>query len=68
MSSSYEVAGRQNAKSREGLQFSGLANQRRRAFDSAQVLAEEWSARGLDPKVLASVRTLVFSIGETPSK
>jgi len=32
------------------------------------VLLEKWAARGLDSKVLATVRTQVFNIGEPPSK
>jgi len=35
---------------------------------AAQVLLEKWASRGLDPKVLATVRTQVFNIGEPPSK
>ena len=33
----------------------------------AQVLLEKWASRGLDPKVLATVRTQVFNIGEPPA-
>jgi hypothetical protein len=29
---------------------------------------EKWAARGLDPDVLATVRTQVFNIGEPPKK
>jgi len=36
------------------------------AAKAAQVLLDKWSARGLDPAVLASIRTQVFDIG-TPA-
>jgi hypothetical protein len=31
---------------------------------AAQVLLEKWAARGLNPKVLAAIRTEVFGIAE----
>jgi len=34
----------------------------------AQVLLEKWASRGLDPDVLATVRTEVFNIGEPAKK
>jgi len=33
----------------------------------AQVLLEKWASRGLDPKVLATIRTQVFNIGVPPA-
>jgi len=51
-----------------GRQLYKLTTQREIAGDSAaieaQVLREKWARRGLDPKVLATVRTEVFNIGE----
>ena len=35
---------------------------------TAQVLLEKWAARGLDPRVLATVRSQVFYIPEPPKK
>ena len=54
-----------------GRQLYKLTTQRQIAGDSAaieaQVLLEKWASRGLDPKVLATVRTQVFNIGEPPA-
>jgi len=50
-----------------GRQLYKLTTQRQIAGDSAaieaQVLLEKWTKRGLDPEVLATVRTQVFNIG-----
>jgi hypothetical protein len=55
-----------------GRQLYKLSTQREITGDSAaieaQVLLEKWAARGLDPDVLAAVRTQVFNIGEPPRK
>ena len=55
-----------------GRQLYKLSTRREIAGDSAaiaaQVLLEKWASRGLDPKVLASIRTQVFNIGEPPAK
>jgi len=55
-----------------GRQLYKLTTQRQIAGDSAaieaQVLLEKWASRGLDPKVLATVRTQVFNVGEPPEK
>jgi len=54
-----------------GRQLYKLTTQRQIAGDSAaieaQVLLEKWAKRGLDPDVLAAVRTQVFNIGEPPA-
>jgi hypothetical protein len=34
---------------------------------AAQVLIGKWSSRGLDPEVLATIRTQVFDIGAPPA-
>jgi hypothetical protein len=55
-----------------GRQLYKLSTQREITGDSAaieaQVLLEKWAARGLNPDVLATVRTQVFNIGEPPKK
>jgi len=55
-----------------GRQLYKLTTQREIAGDSAaieaQVLLEKWASRGLDPEVLAAIRTQVFSIGEPAKK
>jgi len=54
-----------------GRQLYKLTTQREIAGDSAaieaQVLLEKWASRGLDPDVLATVRTEVFNI-DAPKK
>ncbi len=55
-----------------GRQLYKLSNQRGITGDSAaieaQVLLEKWAARGLDPDVLATVRTQVFNIAGPAKK
>jgi hypothetical protein len=55
-----------------GRQLYKLTTQREIAGDSAaieaRVLLEKWASRGLDPEVLAKVRTDVFNIGEPAAK
>jgi hypothetical protein len=51
-----------------GRQLYKLSNQQNISGESfamaAKVLLDKWAARGLDPDVLANVRTKVFYIGE----
>jgi hypothetical protein len=55
-----------------GRQLYKLSTQREITGDSAaiaaQVLLEKWSSRGLDAKVLATVRSQVFNIPAPPEK
>jgi len=55
-----------------GRQLYKLTTQREIAGESAiieaQVLLEKWASRGLDPKVLATVRSDVFNIPAPPKK
>ena len=54
--------GRQLYKLTTGRQIAGDS-----AIIEAQVLLEKWAKRGLDPDVLATVRTQVFNIGPPPA-
>lgn len=51
-----------------GRQLYKLSNQQHVSGESyamaAKVLLDKWAARGLDPDVLAKVRTKVFNVGE----
>jgi hypothetical protein len=55
--------GRQLWKLTAGREISGDS-----AAIAAQVLLEKWASRGLDAKVLATVRSQVFNIPEPPEK
>ena len=54
--------GRQLYKLTAGRQIAGDS-----AVMEAQVLLEKWAKRGLDPDVLATVRTQVFNIAAPPA-